>query len=124
MKILLVGGNFKWARAVAPKLGSFSELMTAGRSGCDFDLDLSWPAERMVLPNNFTAINFSAQFGVEFSDLLAVEEVNALGPLNWLMHVLAQVGNFLQISSIFAELTKESPFILLTLSPNAMPRVA
>ena len=113
MRILLVGGNSVLARAVAPKLGSFSELMTAGRSGCDFDLDLSWPAERIVLPNNFDwVINFSAQFGgVEFSDLLAVEEVNVLGPLK-LAHACsrAQVGNFLQISSIFAELTKESPF--------------
>ena len=121
MRILLVGGNSVLARAVAPKLGSFSELMTAGRSDCDFELDLSWPAEHIELPDNLDwVINFSAQFGgIEFADLLAVEEVNVLGSLK-LAHAcsLAQVGNFLQVSSILAELTKESPFY----SPYAMSK--
>jgi nucleoside-diphosphate-sugar epimerase len=113
MRILLVGGNSALARAVAPKLGAFSELMTAGRSGCDFELDLSWSAECIELPDNLDwVINFSAQFGgIEFADLLAVEEVNVLGSLK-LAHACsrAQVGNFLQVSSILGQLTKESPF--------------
>lgn len=121
MRILLVGGNSVLARAVAPKLGSFSELMTAGRSGCDFELDLSWSAECIELPDNLDwVINFSAQFGgIEFADLLAVEEVNVLGSLK-LAHACsrAQVGNFLQVSSILVELTKESPFY----SPYAMSK--
>ena len=86
--------------------------MTAGRSGCDFDLDLSWPAERMFCPIILIGLSTSRPIrGVEFSDLLAVEEVNVLGSLK-LAHACsrAQVGNFLQISSIFAELTKESSF--------------
>ena len=46
MKILLSGGHSSLAQVLRPVLELFAEVLTAGRSGCDVELDLTWPAER------------------------------------------------------------------------------
>lgn len=113
MKILLAGGHSSLALALRPVLACFAEVLTAGRSGCDVELDLAWPAERFELPAGLDAvIHLAAHFGgQDFDAMLAAEEVNALGALK-LAHACtrAGVGQLVQVSSIFAGLDADSPF--------------
>lgn len=113
MKILLAGAHSCLAQALRPVLASFADVLTAGRGGCDVELDLSWPAERFRLPAGLDAvINLAAHFGgPEAGAMLAAEETNALGALklgNACTH--AGVGHLVQISSVFAGLDDDSPF--------------
>lgn len=113
MKILLVGGNSSLAQALRPALSAFAEVLTAGRSDCDIDLDIAWPIESFDLPGNLeVVILLSSHFGGEdFSSMLSAEEVNVLGALK-LAHAChsAGVSQLIQISSIFAGLIETSPF--------------
>lgn len=113
MKILLAGGHSSLAQVLRPVLASFAEVLTAGRSGCDITLDLSWPAERFELPEDVDAVvHLAAHFGGrDFASMLAAEEVNALGALK-LAHAChrAGAGQLVQISSIFAGLGENSQF--------------
>jgi nucleoside-diphosphate-sugar epimerase len=113
MKILIVGGNSSVAQVLRPVLASFAEVLTAGKNGCNVELDLSWPVERFNLPSGLDAvINMAAHFGgKDFEMMLESEEVNVLGALK-LSHacVHAGVGHMVQISSIFASLDEDSPF--------------
>ncbi|MBK7051520.1 MAG: NAD(P)-dependent oxidoreductase [Rhodoferax sp.] len=113
MKILLVGGQSALAQVLRPVLDSFAEVLTAGRSGCDVELDLTWSAERFELPAGLdAAINLAAHFGgPSFDEMLAAENVNVLGLLK-LAHACthAGVGQLVQVSSIFAGLDEDSPF--------------
>lgn len=113
MKILLVGGHSSLAQVLRPVLASFAEVLTAGRSGCDVDLDLAWPAERFELPAGLDAvIHLAAHFGGrDFNAMLAAENVNVLGALK-LAHACSRagVGHLVQVSSIFAGLDEDSPF--------------
>ncbi|KRC70266.1 dTDP-4-oxo-6-deoxy-D-allose reductase [compost metagenome] len=101
------------AQALRPALAPFAEVLTAGRSGCDMELDLAWPAERMALPAGLDAvIHLGAHFGGQsFADMLAAEDVNVLGALKLAdACVRAGVGQLVQVSSIFAALDQDSPF--------------
>lgn len=113
MKILLVGGQSSLAKSLLPALANFANVVTAGRSGCEVELDLTWAVERFAIPAGVdVVINLVGHFGgPAFSDLLAAEEVNALGSLK-LAHACANAGvtQFLQVSSIFAGLTEDSHF--------------
>lgn len=113
MRILLTGGHSSLAQVLRPVLASFAEVLTAGRSGCDVELDLAWPAERFELPAGLDAvIHLAAHFGgQDFDAMLAAEEVNVLGALK-LAHACtrAGVGHLVQVSSIFAGLGEDSPF--------------
>jgi nucleoside-diphosphate-sugar epimerase len=113
MKVLLAGGNSTLANALRPAMSPFAEVLTAGRAGCDVELDLAWPADRFVLPEGLdTVIHLGAHFGGnDFEAMEAAETVNVLGALK-----LAQachgagVGHLVQISSIFAGLNENAPF--------------
>lgn len=113
MKILLVGGRSSLAQALRPVLAPFAEVLTAGRGGCDVELDLAWPADRFALPAGLDAVvNLAAHFGGQGGDaMLAAEEINVLGALK-LGRACTQagVGHLVQISSIFAGLDDDSPF--------------
>jgi nucleoside-diphosphate-sugar epimerase len=113
MKILLAGGNSALARVLRPHLDSFAEVITAGRSGCDIELDFAWPAERFLLPAGLDAvIHLAANFGGgDFDSILAAEEVNVLGALK-LAHACTRAGvsYLVQVSSIFAGLDEDSSF--------------
>lgn len=113
MKILLVGGHASVAQALKPLLLSFAEVITAGRRDCDLSLDLAWLAERFTIPAGVdVVINLAAHFGGHaVADLLAAEEVNALGSLKLAAASMeAEARHFIQISSIFAGLHEDSPF--------------
>ncbi len=121
MKILLVGGRGALARALAPVLAPFAEVLTAGRTGCDMALDLAWPAERVVLPAGLDAVvNLAAHIGGRDADaMLAAEAINVLGALKLARACsAAAVGQLVHISSIFAALPDHSPFF----SPYALSK--
>jgi len=113
MRVLLAGGNSSLAQVLRPVLASFAEVLTAGRSGCDMELDLAWPAGCFELPTGVdSVIHLAAHFGgQDFESMLAAEEVNALGALK-LAHACSSAGvsHLVQVSSIFAGLGEETPF--------------
>lgn len=113
MKILIVGGSSSLAQVLLPALSSFAQVLTAGRSGCDIRLDLSWEDEQFQLPDGLDAvIHLSAHFGgKDFVDILAAEQVNVLGSLK-LCHAAQRVGvgHLVQVSTIFAALREDSLF--------------
>lgn len=113
MKILLSGGHSSLAQVLRPVLESFAQVLTAGRRGCDVELDLTWPAERFVLPPGLDAvIHLGANFGGrDFDSMLAAEVVNVLGSLKLANACTASgVGHLMLVSSIFAGLDENSPF--------------
>ena len=113
MKILLVGAHSSLAMVLRPILATFAEIITAGRRGCDIELDLAWTAGRFEIPEGMdVVINLAAHFGGNgFSDMLAAEEINALGPLK-LANACTRSGvsQLVHISSIFAGMEKNSPY--------------
>lgn len=113
MKILLMGGRGALARALAPALAPFADVLTAGRTACDIELDLAWPLDRLRLPKGIDlVINLAAHFGgKDFDSLCAAENINALGSLK-LCHAArnAGAGHFIQISSTSACLDRQSAY--------------
>lgn len=110
MKVLLVGGNSSLARCLRPVLAGFAEVVTAGRSNCDLELDL---AEEVSIPNGFDAVvNAAAHLGGSTpAALTTAEETNVLGLLRLGRACAgAGVGHLVQVSSIFATLPQSSPF--------------
>jgi len=113
MNILLVGGQSSLAQVLRSVLTPFAAVLTAGRSGCDVELDLAWPGERFVLPAGVdTVIHLAAHFGgQDFESMLAAEQVNVLGTLKLANAcTCAGVSHLVQISSIFAVLGEDSSF--------------
>ncbi|MCE5983157.1 MULTISPECIES: NAD(P)-dependent oxidoreductase [unclassified Pseudomonas] len=113
MKILLAGGQSSLAQALQPVLANVAEVLTAGRNGCEVELDLSWPAEQFCLPPGIdVVINTAASFvDGSINALLEAEQINALGTLK--LCDAAQRGgvqHFVQISSINAELNNQSDY--------------
>jgi len=113
MKILIVGGSSSLAQVLRPVLSSFAEVLTAGRSGCDMALDLSWEDKQFHLPEGLDAVvHLAAHFGgKDFAGVLAAEQVNVLGSLK-LCHAAQRAGvrHLVQVSTIFAGLREDSPF--------------
>ncbi|QBF24580.1 NAD(P)-dependent oxidoreductase [Pseudomonas tructae] len=113
MKILLVGGQSSLAQALQPVLATFAEVLTAGRSGCALELDLSGSADQISLPPGIdVVINTAASFvDGDINALLTAEHINALGALK-LCDAAQRAGvqHFVQISSINAELDSRSDF--------------
>jgi UDP-glucose 4-epimerase len=113
MRILIVGGSSSLAQVLRPALSAFAEVLTAGRSGCDVELDLTWPAERFRIPTGVdVVVNTAAHFGgSDFEAILAAETVNALGGVK-LSHaaVEAGAGHFVSISSTSAYLDSHSEY--------------
>jgi nucleoside-diphosphate-sugar epimerase len=111
MRILIVGGSSSLAHSLKPILSKFSEVITAGREGCDVYLDLSDPLEKIVIPSGIdTVINTAAHFGGKnIEEMLQAENVNVLGALK-LCHAShnAQIKHIINISSIFANLESTS----------------
>lgn len=110
MRILLVGGTSSLARSLQPLLAPFAEVTTAGRHGCDLELDLTGG---VTIPSGFdVVINTAAHFGGNSAeDMLEAERVNVIGALR-LCSASRESGasRFVQVSSMFAELQPASPF--------------
>lgn len=113
MRIIIVGGTSSLAQVLKPTLSSFAEVLTAGRNGCDLELDLEWPSEAFNLPPALdVVVNVAAHFGGwGLEGILATESVNALGALK-LCHAAskAQARHFIHISSTSAGLDRRSPY--------------
>lgn len=110
MKILLIGGSSSLARCLRPLLAEFSEVVSAGRAGCDVALDL---AGDIRIASGFDAVvNTAAHLGGNTTAaLLAAQRVNVLGLLALCQAcTTAGVGHLVQVSSIFATLDLSSPF--------------
>ena len=113
MRTMIVGGRSSLALAMKPVLAGFSEVVTAGREGCDIKLDVNAPAEEIVFPAGIDAvINTSAGFaGTTIADMIRTESVNVLGAMKICNAcVLADVKHVVQISSVHADLDAASPF--------------
>ena len=113
MKILIVGGNSSLAQVLRPVLESFADVLTAGRSSCDIDMDLTWPVGKFILPCGLdVVINTAAHFGgQDFDDIFQAESVNVLGSLN-LCEAASKAGakHFVSISSTSAYLDSTSEY--------------
>ena len=106
MKILLVGGTSTLARVLIPALSLNAEVVTAGRSNSDIELDIGWEIEQFKIPNGVDiVINLSANFGgSDYQSVMAAEQINAIGALKIAQACKkAGVGQMIQISSVFAE---------------------
>jgi nucleoside-diphosphate-sugar epimerase len=111
MRVLLVGGTSSLAQTLIPLLRERCELLTAGRKGCDVELDLC--SRDIQIPDGIDCVvNMAAAFGgKEFSDTLQAMDVNVLGVMR-LCHASAKASarHLVHISSIFSDLGRESPF--------------
>ena len=101
MKILIVGGQSSLGQSLLAVLQPFADMVTAGRSGCDMSLDLTWPVEQLQLPQGIdVVINTAAHFGVgDIDSIVEAEQVNALGTLNLLEAVRAHAPEAVVIYS-------------------------
>ncbi len=112
MKIVIVGGRSSLALALRPVLSTFAEVVTVGRSGCDVALDLEHIPDGFAFPPGVDAvINTAAAIDRGGDDPGRICRVNvaAVASLSRLC-VEAGVGQFVQISSIFARLPVHSPY--------------
>jgi nucleoside-diphosphate-sugar epimerase len=111
MRVLIVGASSSLAQALIPLLRDRCELLTAGRKGCDIELDLC--SRDLQIPGGIDCVvNMAAAFGgKEFSDSLQAMDVNVLGLMK-LCHASSKAGakHLVHVSSIFSELTSASPF--------------
>lgn len=113
MRTLIVGGRSSLARALRPKLAGFSEVLTAGRTGCDLVLDLASGNAELDLPAGIdVVINTACHFGGKSGDAIRqAVAVNVRAPLALSDACLrASVKQFVHVSSIFALLDSSSPF--------------
>ena len=111
MRVLIVGATSSLAQALIPLLRDHCELLTAGRRGCDVELDLR--SRDIQIPGGIDCVvNMAAAFGgKDFSDTLLAMDVNVLGLMR-LCHAASKANakHFVHISSIFADLDSDSPF--------------
>jgi nucleoside-diphosphate-sugar epimerase len=111
MRVLIVGATSSLAQALIPLLHGQCELLTAGRNGCEVELDLS--SRDIQIPAGIDCVvNMAAAFGgKDFSDCLQAMDVNVLGLMK-LCHASSKANakHFVHISSMFSDLTSDSPF--------------
>ena len=114
MRILIVGGNSTLARALVPVLSQFAEVMTAGRIGCDVQLDLNGNINARAMPHDIDVlVNTAASFGSgdTAASIYQIEQTNVLGSLRLCeLCTTLSISQMVQISSIYAHLTAHSPF--------------
>lgn len=109
----MVGATSSLARALIPALSRFAEVLTAGRSNCDIQLDLAAPLDAVArLPQIDVLVNAAASFASsDPADIAAIERINALGTLELCqLCSAAAIPHMVQISSIFTTLPANSPF--------------
>src|SRR5438045_2935704 len=111
MKAVIVGGTSSLGSALRAILFKSCEVVTAGRTNCDLALDLTWPLERMLLPDDVDVIvHTAAHFGGKTAaEIVEAENVNVLGTLKLCQAAAnAEARHFIFISSIFASLGEDS----------------
>lgn len=113
MKVLIIGGRSSVAQAVIGALDDDIEVVTAGRAGCDVELDLSVGFESADLMDGMDiVVNTAAAFGGQGAEELELAiRVNILAPVQLCrLATQAGVGQLVHISSIYATLSPTSPF--------------
>ena len=111
MKVVIVGGTSSLGSNLRTVLSESCEVITAGRTNCDLALDLTWPFERIVLPEDIDVIvHTAAHFGGKTAaDIVEAEHVNVLGTLKLCQAAVGtKARHFILISSIFASLREDS----------------
>ncbi|MCG2629685.1 NAD(P)-dependent oxidoreductase [Bradyrhizobium sp. WYCCWR 13023] len=111
MRVLIIGGTSALAQAVIPLLRERYDVLTAGRRGCEVELDLC--SDHVQIPDRIDCVvNMAAAFdGNELPDTLQIMNVNVLGLMK-LCHASSRANtkHFVHISSIFSDLANDSPF--------------
>lgn len=108
MKVLLVGGNSSVAQALKLKLATHHQVVTAGRRGCDWPLDLADP--ELKLPNDVDVIvHTAAHFGGKSAqEIIDAETINVSGTVRLCeAAVNAGVKHLVYVSSIFSGATPQ-----------------
>jgi nucleoside-diphosphate-sugar epimerase len=111
MRVLVVGKTSSLAQALIPLLRQHCDVLTAGRRGCDVELDLH--SSDISIPAGIDCVvNLAAAFGGKaFSDTMQAMDVNVLGVMRLCRaSAKASAKHFVHISSVFADLTEDSPF--------------
>ena len=64
MRVVIVGGTSSLGSALKTALSTRFEVITAGRTNCDLEFDLTWPLARMALPEEVdVVVHTAAHFG-------------------------------------------------------------
>lgn len=111
VKIAIVGGSSALAKYLIKSLIEKNEVISLGRKDCDLYCELQDNLDSITLPNNIdTVVHVAAAFnGKTDEEILAVEEINALGTLKACMAARkANVKHFILISSQYTVLSEES----------------
>jgi nucleoside-diphosphate-sugar epimerase len=111
MKVVIVGGTSSVGSALKSVLSTSCEVITAGRMNCDLALDLTWPLERLLLPDDTDVIvHTAAHFGGKTAaDIIEAENVNVLGTMKLCQAASGtKAQHFVLVSSIFACLKEDS----------------
>jgi len=111
MRVVIVGGTSSLGSALKSALSSRCKVITAGRTNCDIDFDLTWPLERMALPEDAdVVVHTAAHFGGKTAaDIVEAEQVNVLGTMKLCEAAAgAKARHFILISSVFASLSEDS----------------
>lgn len=105
MNSLLIGSSSIIGGAIAQDLSNLGSVLTAGRRGADFDLDLIAPDSPPVIDQRFDAVVMvAADFGgITDADFIRACRVNVLGTIKS-VGIAKQVGakRFVLISSVSA----------------------
>lgn len=109
MKVLLTGASSALASRLAPRLCDFAEVLLAGRTNADHQLDLT--AEYQLPDKIDTLVQLAADIGGPSpDDLLRAEQVNAIGTLRLYQQCARQgVKHFVYVSSIYSTVAESSP---------------
>jgi nucleoside-diphosphate-sugar epimerase len=108
--MLIIGANSALAQVTIPVLKADNIVITAGKKDCDVYCDVT---ESVTVPDNVEVIiNFAASFGGKSDEeVMNAQKTNVQGTLNVCIAAKnAGVKHIILISSIFADLHKESPF--------------
>ena len=113
MKVVIAGGASALGTALKARLASSCDVVTAGRSNCDVELDLTWPLERMSLPDDIDAVvHTAAHFGGEIRATSRTPRcVNVLGTLRLCQAAAgARARRFVLVSSCSAIVSEASEY--------------
>jgi UDP-glucose 4-epimerase len=113
MKALIVGGTSAFGSFLRETMKTDWEVTTAGRSGCEIQIDLAAAAHEVAVPVGLdVVIHTAAHFGGPgILDALLAENVNCLGTLK-LCQAAANAGarHIVLVSSMSAALSEGSPY--------------
>ena len=112
MRVLIVGGTSALGTALKQSISTIGEVVTAGRTNCNIQLDLNDSLEKINLPENIdTLVHLAANMGGSTDkEIIETINVNVIGTLKICQAaVKANIKHIVLISSIFVSLKEDSP---------------